>query len=436
MNGKFAAVASASRGPRPRLDRCEIFDLGVRNPWRPSFDRITGDLWIADVGQNTYEEVDVVPFGTGAGENFGWRCYEATHPYTISGCSTVSSNYHWPIWEYIHSGSNGCSITGGLVYRCPNSTDMWGRYLYSDYCSGMLWSLKPAAGTFFNNDTLGDFNNNTMAAFGTDKWGNVYICGEGDATVYKLITPSTCAPTAAIHNVVNDTVHLCNGDYVRAYAYPGFPYDWISLATGNMNRHNDTLMNVIDGLYSLHITSGSCHAYSDTVFVLNDVSNLSLTNLAASYISGDPVVTLNGFPFGGYYTGSGMTGNQFDPSVPSLGNDTITYYFTNQWGCSYNTNAVTNILPNGILSINNISGVSVNPNPTTGMFKVSFFIKQPETISFSLYDVTGRLISTDEKYFSHGKQEISFDKNISDGIYQLKLEAADVHVIEKIVISK
>ncbi|AFH48990.1 Glucose/sorbosone dehydrogenase [Ignavibacterium album JCM 16511] len=112
--------------------RKEIYAYGLRNPWRMSFDPVTGWLWAADVGQNQWEEIDIISNGG----NYGWRCYEGNHPYNTSGCN---GTYIFPIWEYSHS--DGISVTGGYVYRGQNVPELFGKYIYGDYGSRKVWSL-------------------------------------------------------------------------------------------------------------------------------------------------------------------------------------------------------------------------------------------------------------------------------------------------------
>jgi len=120
--------------PRP-----QIYGLGLRNPWRFSFDRETGDLWIGDVGQGAWEEIDHLPAGAPAGTNFGWNLYEGDHEYNAT--SSAGPQFTNPVAEYSHE--LGCSVTGGFVYRGPSIPALDGRYVYGDYCSGRLWSLAP-----------------------------------------------------------------------------------------------------------------------------------------------------------------------------------------------------------------------------------------------------------------------------------------------------
>lgn len=123
----------------------EIWALGLRNPWRFSFDRETGDLWIGDVGQNAWEEIDFQPANSPGGENYGWRCYEGNTAYNLSQCGGITDLTD-PIHVYQNNFSTGCSVTGGYVYRGSEFPKLQGFYLYTDYCSGRIWTL------FRNND--------------------------------------------------------------------------------------------------------------------------------------------------------------------------------------------------------------------------------------------------------------------------------------------
>ena len=117
--------------------RPEIWALGLRNPWRFSFDRATGDLWIADVGQDTYEEVNFQPASSRGGENYGWNFMEGAHCYR-SGCGM--DGLALPVAEYSHA--EGCSVTGGFVYRGRSFPGLRGIYIYADFCSGFIWGVE------------------------------------------------------------------------------------------------------------------------------------------------------------------------------------------------------------------------------------------------------------------------------------------------------
>ena len=162
----------------------EIWALGLRNPWRCAFDPETGDFFIADVGQSAWEEVNRQPASSSGGENYGWKVREGTHPFsnTPFGPGTVVD----PIHEYPHSGTGltGCSITGGVVYRGCLMPDLHGTYFFADYCGDWVASFKVEGGTVSGladrtaelNADLGSAQISSIAAFGLDGRGEVYIC--------------------------------------------------------------------------------------------------------------------------------------------------------------------------------------------------------------------------------------------------------------------
>jgi len=158
----------------------QIWAYGLRNPWGFSFDRSTGDLWIGDVGQSAWEEVDraLAASGRNAGRgvNFGWRVMEGAHCYQpSSGCLRTGKTL--PLTEYAHSGGR-CSITGGNVYRGTAYPDLVGAYLFGDYCSGEIWYVDRAAGRgvaprlALDTDAL-------ITAFGEDEAGELYLTDAG-----------------------------------------------------------------------------------------------------------------------------------------------------------------------------------------------------------------------------------------------------------------
>ena len=193
----------------------EIWALGLRNPWRFSFDRATGDLYTGDVGQGTYEEIDFQAGASGGGENYGWRLKEGDHCFIPStGCDTIVGQSD-PITEYTHGGTPfRCSITGGYVYRGCAIPDLQGHYFYADYCSAQIWSFR------YNGTTISDSTQRTsdlgagtiaVSSFGEDYYGELYICSHTDGRVLKIIpqgVPSQCNMPPCCEGIRGDV----NGD--------------------------------------------------------------------------------------------------------------------------------------------------------------------------------------------------------------------------------
>jgi glucose/arabinose dehydrogenase len=162
--------------------RTEIWSVGVRNPWRFNFDPATGDLWIADVGQNAWEEVDVAPASQGAGRgvNFGWSAMEGTH---VANTDQSTEGATLPIFEYPH-GDDGCSISGGSVYRGTTIASLVGWYVFGDYCSGKVWALQATDGVLSGTVPLGSVPG--ISAVGTGPDGSMYVLSHGDGALYRI----------------------------------------------------------------------------------------------------------------------------------------------------------------------------------------------------------------------------------------------------------
>jgi glucose/arabinose dehydrogenase len=163
--------------------RNEVWAIGLRNPWRFSFDRETGELYVTDVGQNMYEEVNFVPAGEGAGLNYGWNFTEGNHCYR-DGCDP--SAYYEPVVEYSH-GAGECSVTGGYVYRGAAFPTMRGNYLYGDFCSGRLWALFQQPDRSWANNEVGAAPGN-LTTFGEGADGELYLTTR-DGTLYRIEQP-------------------------------------------------------------------------------------------------------------------------------------------------------------------------------------------------------------------------------------------------------
>lgn len=168
----------------------EIWDLGLRNPWRWSFDRATGDLLIGDVGQDHYEELDMHPAGTSGGLNFGWNCREGLHPYANPPCTGAFTD---PFWEYDHTV--GIAVTGGYVYRGTAYPNFAGKYFFADFGGGQIWSTT-RSGSGWTPTQLELSTGYSISSFGEDQSGELYVVSFGNGMVYHIVDSSTVPPTA------------------------------------------------------------------------------------------------------------------------------------------------------------------------------------------------------------------------------------------------
>ena len=173
----------------------EIWSYGLRNPWRYSFDRETGDLLIGDVGQMLWEEIDFQPSDSTGGENWGWRLMEGNHCYNPSTNCDDGTLIH-PILEYGHG--LGCSVTGGFRYRGSAIPGLYGVYLYGDYCTGRIWeAFEDGSGDWSSTEVLD--SSYLISGWGEDQAGEIYLANHGGA-VYKLTDASNPVPTLSSLN--------------------------------------------------------------------------------------------------------------------------------------------------------------------------------------------------------------------------------------------
>ena len=163
----------------------EIWSVGLRNPWKFSFDSLNGDLWIADVGQNEYEEINMVQ-NNPANINYGWRCYEGNEPYNLSGCPEEGLTFPVSTYSHYSSGDFKCSITGGYVYRGNQISGLNGVYFFADYCSGEIGLLSKNENDEWDMSLAFPNINGSCVSFGEDINGELYIASINGG-VYKII---------------------------------------------------------------------------------------------------------------------------------------------------------------------------------------------------------------------------------------------------------
>jgi len=263
----------------------ETWAYGLRNPWRSSFDRITGDLWIADVGQAAVEEIDFQAANAAGGNNYGWNIMEGTACYNpASGCDQTGLTL--PIYDYTHAV--GQAITGGYVYRSAQSKSLFGVYLFADYVAkwvdGIRQSNGALSGSVTHYITAAQASGNPVS-FGQDNYGDLYILFDNDGTVYKL----------------EDTSYLRRP---KAYFTPGDQGDGSFLFQGLQGRNltYQWLLNntVISGATSPDYTTSAAGTYTLVVtnsLGINDTSNaytlgalpLNLTSFTAQKLTGNKV---------------------------------------------------------------------------------------------------------------------------------------------------
>ena len=413
----------------------EIWSYGLRNPWKWSFDRIYGDLWIGDVGQGIWEEIDFEALGTPGGRNYGWRCYEGnvtTPSVSQTGCPVFSTTTA-PVAVFSHNATSACSVTGGYIYRGAKHADLYGYYMYTDYCDDRIRLTKNNYdGTFTTYDLGAVAGNGGFVTFGEDYRGELYVAFNTSTPFnnpiieIKKIGATGCAPTAAIISLEN-TINLCSGDaypMLSAIYHPENNYQWLKDGVTISGATSADLATTQDGVYTVQVTNpGAC---SNTSTAVNVVSNLlpavSFSGLDTAICELDAALTLVGVPAGGTFTGTGINGNVFDPAVATAGLYDISYTYTNAGGCDTTViQSVEVTVCTGIGAKTNVSAINLFPNPNEGNFTLEFNANVNSALSITISDVTGKIVYTENASSVRGLNRVNLNvSNLQKGFYLLK----------------
>lgn len=265
----------------------EIWAWGLRNPWRAGFDRLTGDLYIGDVGQNAVEELDFWPAGDNSGPNFGWRCYEGNSAYNTSGCQPASA-YVAPIAHHAQSQQGWCSIIGGRTYRGPTYWRLEGRHVYTDYCGGQFYSIV--------RDEFGAWVRQQVLASGIAGWtvigensaGELFACTDNPGRLYRLKEACTALPPV----ITDDMDGLTSSDALT--------YQWYLDGAPISGANSQTVVPVLNGSYQVLATVNTgCQLLSAPLLI----TTLGIAGAPASGITIKPVpanatLQIDGIPTG------------------------------------------------------------------------------------------------------------------------------------------
>jgi glucose/arabinose dehydrogenase len=170
--------------PRKRHPTAAMYAYGLRNPWRFSFDRKTGGMWIGEVGQDTFEEVDHLRNGAAPGTNFGWSFYEGRSVFKNQPIDRSKLRFPVAVYRHTVAGADNCSITGGYVYRGNAIPRLQGQYLYADFCSGRIWKI-PSRGGRPRLTTM-SFKTSSISSFGQGSNGELYVVSLG-GTISRIV---------------------------------------------------------------------------------------------------------------------------------------------------------------------------------------------------------------------------------------------------------
>ncbi len=436
----------------------EIYAWGMRNPWRNSFDPVTGWLWSADVGQNAWEEIDIIENG----KNYGWRCYEGNNSFNLLGCDYPE--YIFPIWEYSHI--EGYSITGGYVYRGTNVPELMAKYIYADYGSNKIWSLEYDGINPPSNELL-QTAPGSPTSFGVNECNELYVVTFSPNRIYRftptvpIVAPNGLdgmgsitlgtPPKVIVDLWWNDNSDNEDGFIIERKTGVG-SFEVIDSTGENVNAYAD--LNVNDSTTYIYRVA----AYNFTAISNYNCIDFIVTtplrivnapgNLVASAKDPDEVIvtwTDNNLQEQGFKI-ERKTGEQGNYSLidsvgenittfldESVEENTLYYYrvfaFIEQIVSDYsNEDSAQTPNPTGIenLQIPTEYKLEQNyPNPFNSSTKVKFLLPENSIVEITIYNTLGKSIDTiSQSVISAGIYERTWNaQGYAAGIYYLKMTA-------------
>ncbi len=382
----------------------ELWAIGLRNPWRFSFDKLTGDMWLSDVGQDLWEEINFEPAGFAGGNNYGWRCYEANEIYNPDSCDGAV-DFTYPIYTYPHNDSTGgYSITGGYVYRGSLYPDLYGKYIYCDYVTGNFYTL--------TSDGAGGWINNIYPAlllevvsFGEDKNAELYVVVRATSTIYKL--KDVCESLTSTNILTDADCTLGNIGSINLSIVGGTEPYAIEWSTGDTTAMLDSLAA---GVYEVSITDAfGCSSTSSYII------NMSGEYTSGYTISGDTIYVelAAGDTYSWYLDGillnDATTGIYF-PTVDGV----YTIIVTNLYGCA--DTLTYNYFPVNIDAIANTAALTIVPNPASNYFAISNLSTNLASATIQIFNMYGELVQT-----ANGNATFISIQHIPNGIYYISV---------------
>jgi len=412
----------------------EILAPGLRNPWRIAVDPVTQNIWMGDVGQNAFEEIDLlVPDDRRIPNNFGWRCYEANSSFDLTNCGPPSS-YIPPVLEYANGPNGaGCSVTGGRIYRGSQFKNLWGYYFYGDFCTGFIRAIPyddnsgavlpsvPVTNTSFN-----------ISSFGEDYRGEMYVLDYQGGILYRL-ADTTCTPKASIRE--GSLLRSCDGtNTLHARPGIGYTYQWYENGQPIPNATDSIYVVSGGGNFQVEVTNGNCSDLSDTTRVRPGTIDAHVYGVPLSYpLTGAPL-TFDIGPFSGILTGPGANLNTFDPSVAGAGVHTL-YVEVDNGVCTGLDSVTIEVLPLGVDENKPWTQLQVFPNPTSDLIWLSWRQQVYDQVEITLFDAAGREVKTQQEFRTPGEQILQLDLGaLSTGVYNLRFSVGEESSAQRILV--
>jgi glucose/arabinose dehydrogenase len=407
----------------------EIWAYGLRNPWRFSFDKVTGDMWMGDVGQDAWEEINFQAANSTGGENYGWKCLEGNAVFSTCNGATGLTN---PVYVYNHSNAGGYSVTGGYVYRSAKHKGAWGYYFFADAVTQHLWATDSAFNTSkVLNGTAGASN----VSFGEDVYGNMYLVRHAGGNIQKLVETGSTQPKAYLLNSQNSYT-ICEDEslMLEALFHPDLTYKWRKDGQEILGADAHTYLVTESGNYSVLVADPTIiNSFADsTTEILVTIIESSTALLAQNNYTADiedDAFSIDTIVSGGVFSGNGVDVNGvFDPSLVTPGTYEIIYTVTTN-GCPQRDTAFVEVTTTvGIIQKNKTNTVSIYPNPSNGSMSInsSLIIK-----TISITDIMGKEVHTSNPNSFNKKLTLN---NISKGMYFVKIETQSGSNINRIII--
>ncbi len=383
----------------------EIWALGLRNAWRFSFDRVTGDLWMGDVGQNAWDEIDFQPASSPGGENYGWRCYEGNATFNTSGCNDAST-MTFPILEHDISFNPNCSVTGGFVYRGCEFPGLWGHYIFSDYCSDKFWSIAPdGQGGWVSNQLSVSFGTNNVPTFGENSDGELFVSGHNNGIISKITSPSS---------MLVATGETCEGDNDGSISFT-VPTDQFTSITWTPDIFGPAPVNLAPGMYSVEVTtSNGCNLtqtieveagepYPDQPIVNVGQDGLLTTGAVANsyqwFFNSQPI--------------QDATGNSYLATENGL----YSLVVANANGCETASSEVNVVITSTVFQELGFEMASLTPNPFESTFQLRLETPQLMDFEIKITDISGKHFRK-ESHSANGYFEKTYNlQDLPSGIY-------------------
>ena len=398
----------------------EIWAIGVRNPWRFSFDRSTGDLWIADVGQNAWEEIDFQAAASGGGENYGWRCYEGNHlnnNVNTSSCGNAA-DYVMPVFEIEHGGfTDPCSITGGYVYRGSEITDLQGKYICADYCSGEFFTVEPDGNNGWVGQEIADFDYN-ISTFGEDLNGELYVARLSNGTIYKIVAEPCTDLMIAVNVIQEPCGDESTGQVVITVAGGTAPYTYAGLSSENLPA----------GDYSVTATdANNCTAVQD--FTINA---LPLPAVPTFTVNDNVLTAQSGFV--GYqwlYNQTEIVGAT-DVIYTAIESGNYAVRVSDANSCN-NTSTETNVTITRLELLQDLEELQITPNPFDKNILLKIVASSPLELDLQILDGNGKAAFSKKITVKNQITQTLNLEHLSAGIYFLHLKSKEGTIVRRVM---